>query len=81
MTNKAIEADEANADEAEDVEKSIVVVKAKAEEAIVADKADVANKANEANKANKAVGCNEDGALGNQLAELEKLDVAKGRDE
>ncbi len=54
MTNKAIEANKANADEAEDVNKAIVVVKAKAKEAIVANEADVANKANEANEANNA---------------------------
>jgi hypothetical protein len=59
LTNKAIEANEANADEAEDVDKAIVVVKAKAKEAFVANEADVANKANEANKADKAVDCNE----------------------
>ena len=59
MTNEAIEADEANASEAEDVNKAIVVIKAKAKEAIVANEADVADKANEANEANKAVDCNE----------------------
>ncbi len=36
-----------------------MVVKAKAEEAIVADEANVADKANEANKADKAIDCNE----------------------
>ncbi len=42
MTNEAIEANEANANEAEDVDKAIVVVKAKAKEAIAADEADTA---------------------------------------
>ncbi len=59
MTNEAIEADEANANEAEDVDKAIVVVKAKAKETIVADEADVADNVNEANKANKVIDCNE----------------------
>ena len=39
MTDKAIGADEANAKEDEDVNEAIVVVKAKDEEAIVADEA------------------------------------------
>ncbi len=81
LTNEAIEADEANANTAEDVNKVIVVVEAKAKEAIVVDEADVANKANEAYEPDKAVDCNEDGVLDNQLAELENLDVAKGRDQ
>ncbi len=50
LTNKAIEANKADADKAEDVNEAIVVVKAKVEEAIVADEANVANKTNEANK-------------------------------
>jgi hypothetical protein len=54
LTNKAIEANKAGADKAEDVNEAIVVVKAKVEEAIVADEANVANKTNEANKADKA---------------------------
>ncbi len=59
MTNEAIEANKADANKAEDGNKAIVVVKAKAKEAIVAIEADVADKANEANEANKVVNCNE----------------------
>jgi hypothetical protein len=59
LTNKAIEADKANANKAEDDTKAIVVVKAKNKEAIVANEANVANKANEANEAKEAVDCNE----------------------
>jgi hypothetical protein len=59
LTNDAIEADKANANKAEDVDKAIVVVKAKAKEAIVANETNVADKANEANKADNAIDCNE----------------------
>jgi hypothetical protein len=59
LTDEEIEANKADANKAEDVNKSIVVVKAKAEEAIVTNEADVANKANEANEADKAIDCNE----------------------
>ncbi len=43
MTNKAIEANKADADEVEDVNKAIVVIKAKAKEAIMANEANVAD--------------------------------------
>jgi hypothetical protein len=59
LTNEPIEANKANDDEAEDVNRAIVVIKAKAKEAIVADEANVAKKANEANKTDEAVDCNE----------------------
>jgi hypothetical protein len=46
LTNEAIEADEADANETEDVNKAIEVIKAKAKEAIVADEAAYTAKAN-----------------------------------